>query len=97
MSKKGAAQAVEEEESIKPTSVVAPIDTSKWPLLLKHYDQLNIRTGHYTPIPSGSSPLKRNLQEYLRFVRIGFFKFALLFLFKSNHYYLFSVVKLRSH
>ena len=43
------------------------MDTSKWPLLLKNYDQLNIRTGHYTPIPAGSSPLKRSLKEYLQY------------------------------
>ncbi|KAF4696796.1 H/ACA ribonucleoprotein complex subunit dkc1 [Perkinsus olseni] len=34
---------------IKPSSVSPPIDTSKWPLLLKNYDRLNVRTGHYTP------------------------------------------------
>eukprot|EP01027_Heterolobosea_sp_BB2_P000238 GEZU01000358.1.p1 GENE.GEZU01000358.1~~GEZU01000358.1.p1 ORF type:complete len:479 (+),score=159.64 GEZU01000358.1:211-1437(+) len=28
---------------------------------------MNVRTGHYTPIPSGHSPLKRPLQEYLRY------------------------------
>lgn len=41
-------------------------DTSSWPLLLKHFDKLNVRTGHYTPIPKGCSPLKRPLDEYLR-------------------------------
>jgi len=35
--------------------------------LLKNYDKLNIRTGHYTPIPSGYSPLKRPLLEYIRY------------------------------
>ena len=39
----------------------------RWPLLLKHYDQLNIRSAHYTPIPCGMSPLKRTLQEYIRY------------------------------
>lgn len=43
------------------------MDTSKWPLLLKNYDQLHVRTGHYTPIPSGHTPLKRPLQEYVRY------------------------------
>lgn len=42
------------------------LDTSSWPLLLKDYTKLNIRTGHFTPIPSGSSPLKRSLEEYLK-------------------------------
>ncbi|KAJ4460586.1 putative Centromere/microtubule-binding protein cbf5 [Paratrimastix pyriformis] len=67
MSKKSVAQQAETEEVIAPQATTPAIDTSKWPLLLKHYDKLNIRTGHYTPIPSGSSPLKRSLQEYLRY------------------------------
>ncbi|KAI7874640.1 H/ACA ribonucleoprotein complex subunit 4 [Lichtheimia hyalospora FSU 10163] len=53
--------------SIKPTATAPPVDTSKWPLLLKNYDQLNVRTGHYTPIPSGCSPLKRPLNDYVRY------------------------------
>lgn len=52
---------------IKPEAKTAQLDTSKWPLLLKHYDRLNVRTGHYTPIPSGNSPLKRPLKEYLSY------------------------------
>ncbi|KAG1473088.1 hypothetical protein G6F56_001154 [Rhizopus delemar] len=56
-----------DESVIKPTASTPSIDTSKWPLLLKNYDQLNVRTGHYTPIPSGSSPLKRPLDEYVRY------------------------------
>ncbi|CEJ03948.1 Putative Centromere/microtubule-binding protein cbf5 [Rhizopus microsporus] len=56
-----------DETIIKPTATAPSIDTSKWPLLLKNYDQLNVRTGHYTPIPSGSSPLKRPLGEYIRY------------------------------
>jgi len=50
---------------IKPTNIVPKLDTSKWPLLLKNYDRLNVRTGHYTPIPCGSAPLKRTLKDYL--------------------------------
>lgn len=67
---------------IKPEAVTPRLDTSKyissadpfvltlvvrWPLLLKNYDQLHIRSSHYTPIPSGSSPLMRPLQEYIRY------------------------------
>ncbi|CAO2180413.1 unnamed protein product [Urochloa humidicola] len=52
---------------IKPQSLVPSLDTSTWPLLLKNYDRLNVRTGHYTPLPSGHSPLKRPLAEYLRY------------------------------
>lgn len=61
-------------EASTTTDVIAPskeeatkVDTSDWPLLLKNFDKLNVRTGHYTPIPSGNSPLKRPIQEYLRY------------------------------
>ncbi|XP_071838601.1 H/ACA ribonucleoprotein complex subunit DKC1-like [Apostichopus japonicus] len=50
---------------IKPDSSPAKIDTSHWPLLLKNYNKLNIRTGHYTPLPNGCSPLKRDLKDYI--------------------------------
>ncbi|XP_018432459.1 PREDICTED: H/ACA ribonucleoprotein complex subunit 4 [Nanorana parkeri] len=36
------------------------------PLLLKNFDKLNVRTAHYTPIPSGSNPLKRDISEYIK-------------------------------
>lgn len=52
---------------IQPESTTPKIDTSKWPLLLKNYDQLHVRTSHYTPIPCGMSPLKRGLQEYMHY------------------------------
>ena len=49
-------------EVIKPESGTPALDTSSWPLLLKNYSQLNVRSGHYTPIPSGHTPLRRPLQ-----------------------------------
>ena len=52
---------------IKPQSFTPAVDTSQWPILLKNYDRLNVRTGHYTPLPSGYSPLKRPLTEYIRY------------------------------
>ncbi|KZV36375.1 H/ACA ribonucleoprotein complex subunit 4 [Dorcoceras hygrometricum] len=52
---------------IKPQSFTPTIDTSQWPILLKNYDRLNVRTGHYTPLPSGYSPLKRPLPEYIKY------------------------------
>ncbi|XP_019177209.1 PREDICTED: H/ACA ribonucleoprotein complex subunit 4-like [Ipomoea nil] len=52
---------------IKPQSFTPSIDTSQWPILLKNYDRLNVRTGHYTPLPSGHTPLKRPLAEYIRY------------------------------
>jgi H/ACA ribonucleoprotein complex subunit 4 len=57
----------EEEHMIKPSSVTPKLDTSKWPLLLKNYDQLHTRTSHYTPIPSGCSPLTRKLKDHLSY------------------------------
>ena len=52
---------------IKPDSTPPKLDTSKWPLLLKNYDKLNVRTGHYTPIPAGHTPLCRPLEEHVRY------------------------------
>ncbi|OMO59282.1 Pseudouridine synthase/archaeosine transglycosylase [Corchorus olitorius] len=52
---------------IKPQSTVPSLDTSQWPILLKNYERLNVRTGHYTPLPCGFSPLKRPLAEYIRY------------------------------
>ncbi|XXG49511.1 hypothetical protein AAC387_Pa02g3682 [Persea americana] len=52
---------------IKPQSCTPSLDTSQWPILLKNYDRLNVRTGHYTPLPAGHSPLKRPLQDYIRY------------------------------
>eukprot|EP00897_Mesotaenium_endlicherianum_P007465 jgi/Mesen1/6747/ME000344S06031 len=52
---------------IKPQGSTPQLDTSQWPILLKNYDKLNVRTGHYTPIPCGHSPLKRPLYDYIRY------------------------------
>jgi H/ACA ribonucleoprotein complex subunit 4 len=60
------ASAAGEDYMIQPSSVTPVLDTSKWPLLLKNYNALHVRSSHYTPIPSGSSPLKRTLNEYVR-------------------------------
>ncbi|XP_046566310.1 H/ACA ribonucleoprotein complex subunit DKC1-like [Haliotis rubra] len=51
---------------IQPSEKAAKLDTSQWPLLLKNFDKLNVRTNHYTPIPSGCSPLKRPIEDYVR-------------------------------
>jgi H/ACA ribonucleoprotein complex subunit 4 len=56
-----------EDFTIQSESTTPKIDTSKWPLLLKNYDHLNVRTAHYTPIPSGMSPLKRELRDYCQY------------------------------
>jgi hypothetical protein len=39
---------------IKPETAGAALDTSSWPLLLKNYDKLLVRSSHYTPIPAVS-------------------------------------------
>ncbi|KAL6975849.1 centromere/microtubule-binding protein cbf5, partial [Sarracenia purpurea var. burkii] len=52
---------------IKPQCFTPSLDTSQWPILLKNYDRFNVRTEHYTPLPSGFSPLKRPLAEYIHY------------------------------
>ena len=52
--------------SIKPESVQPVLSTGEWPLLLKNYDKLLVRSSHFTPIPSGCSPLKRDITSYIK-------------------------------
>ncbi|KIK96358.1 hypothetical protein PAXRUDRAFT_826023 [Paxillus rubicundulus Ve08.2h10] len=52
--------------AIKSESLQPKLDTSQWPLLLKNYDKLLVRSSHFTPIPSGSSPLKRDITTYIK-------------------------------
>lgn len=52
---------------IKASEKLAQLDTSQWPLLLKNIDKLNVRTNHYTPLPFGSSPLCRDIREYIKY------------------------------
>lgn len=35
--------------------------------LTQNYEQLNVKSRHYTPIPSGFSPLERPIKEYLKY------------------------------
>jgi len=52
---------------LEPSEKPPPaLDTSDWPLLLKRFDKLNVRTNHYTPLPHGASPLRRDIQNYVR-------------------------------
>ncbi|KAF5390216.1 hypothetical protein D9757_002805 [Collybiopsis confluens] len=57
---------VEGDYAIKPESSAPKLDTSEWPLLLKNYDKLLVRSSHFTPIPSGCSPLKRDITSYVK-------------------------------
>lgn len=56
---------------IKPTNEKPEFNAKDWPILLKNYDKLNVRTGHYTPLPdSGFSPLKRPIKViYFIFIK----------------------------
>ncbi|MCJ1275645.1 centromere/microtubule-binding protein cbf5 [Puttea exsequens] len=59
------AKGQEVDYSIKPEAVTAPVDSSDWPLLLANYQKLLVRTGHFTPIPVGCNPEKRDLKSYI--------------------------------
>lgn len=50
-----------------PTETKEAKHSEQWPLLLKNYDKLNVRSAHYTPIPQGYTPLKRPTKEYLKY------------------------------
>lgn len=62
-----AEQQLESDFSIQPEAKGATLDTSQWPLLLKNFDKMNVRTGHYTPVAFGHSPLKRPIEEHLKY------------------------------
>lgn len=51
---------------IAPEKSTPTLDTSMWPLLLKNYDKLHVRSAHFTPIPVGCTPLKRDLKNYIK-------------------------------
>ncbi|KAI5124607.1 hypothetical protein M0805_004217 [Coniferiporia weirii] len=57
---------LEGDYAIKSEATAPKLDTSQWPLLLKNYDKLLVRSSHFTPIPSGCSPLKRDIQTYIK-------------------------------
>ena len=59
------AKGEEPDYTIKPEATTPVVDTSEWPLLLKNYNRLLVRTGHFTPIPVGCTPLKRDLNSYI--------------------------------
>ncbi|KAJ6223049.1 hypothetical protein RDWZM_001594 [Blomia tropicalis] len=51
---------------LKSETKPATLTTDKWPLLLKNFDKLNVRSYHFTPLPFGCSPYKREIREHLR-------------------------------
>ena len=54
-----------DDQIIKPEAVTPAVDTSSWDLLLKNWDKLLVRTGHFTPISAGCTPLRRDLKQYI--------------------------------
>ncbi|KAF4548926.1 H/ACA ribonucleoprotein complex subunit cbf5 [Elsinoe fawcettii] len=50
---------------IKPENTAPVLDTTEWPLLLRNWERLLVRTSHFTPIPAGSTPLRRDLKSYI--------------------------------
>lgn len=50
---------------LKPSNKEPKLETSQWPLLLKNFDKLNVRTNHYTPLSDGCSPLQRPIADYV--------------------------------
>lgn len=51
---------------LKPSDKKVELETKDWPLLLKDFERLNVRTNHFTPLPFGSSPLSRPIKEYVK-------------------------------
>lgn len=51
---------------VEPSPIKVKLETSEWPLLLKNFDKLNVRSNHFTPLPYGCSPLKRDILEYIK-------------------------------
>ncbi|RNF12163.1 putative centromere/microtubule binding protein cbf5 [Trypanosoma conorhini] len=43
----------------------------RWPLLLKNYDQMNVRSSHFSVLECGWSPLRRPLKEYVKYGMIN--------------------------
>lgn len=54
-------------EAIPATEEEQLPDSSNWPLLLKNYTSLLCKTGQFTPLPCGYSPLNRPIDEHLKY------------------------------
>lgn len=50
-----------------PSKTSDSTDTSSWPLLLRDFAKLNIKSSHYTPLENGSNPEKRSIEDYLKY------------------------------
>ncbi|ORC84144.1 putative centromere/microtubule binding protein cbf5 [Trypanosoma theileri] len=47
------------------------LSPEQWPLLLKNYDKMNVRSSHFTVLDCGWSPLRRPLKEYVKYGMIN--------------------------
>lgn len=59
----------QQEFCIKPDfkkGQTSKLNSKKWPILLKNYEKLNTRTTHFVPLTSGSTPLEREIKEYIK-------------------------------
>lgn len=53
----------------KADESVLPV--AQWPLLLKNYTDMNVRSRHFTQSENGCNPLRRPLNEYLKYGMIN--------------------------
>lgn len=53
------------------TKANSALPSNEWPLLLKNYDKMNVRSQHFTLLENGWSPLQRPLKEYIKYGMIN--------------------------
>lgn len=51
---------------LQPSNEEVKLECKDWPLLFKNFDKMLTRTKHFTPCTSGSTPLNRELSEYIK-------------------------------
>ncbi|XP_046464856.1 H/ACA ribonucleoprotein complex subunit 4 [Neodiprion pinetum] len=51
---------------VEPSKAAVKLEYGNWPLLFKNFDKLLTRTKCFTPLTCGSTPLHRNLSEYIK-------------------------------
>ncbi|KAK0417211.1 hypothetical protein QR680_012883 [Steinernema hermaphroditum] len=50
--------------AMPPGDRAPKLNSADWPLLLKNLNKLNLKTGHFTPVTDGWSPLRRPIVKY---------------------------------
>eukprot|EP00796_Vickermania_ingenoplastis_P010120 gene10120-7085_t len=74
MSKKRVGEIQRNEDFVIPvgdSEANSALPSEEWPLLLKNYDKMNVRSQHFTLLESGWSPLRRPLKEYIKYGMIN--------------------------